>query len=484
MNIGVIDWIIIAIYIVGMLAIGIIANKKIDSMDDFILGGRRFTVPALIGTILATMVGAGMLMGAVGNVYVSGAGSSAFWIYFGMGIGLLTMGVWAKAIRKTNARSLAEITSTFGKPTRLAAAIVVTIYAVALVAINIAGLRTVIVYVFSGIDISIPVATVIAAAISIAYTALGGFYAVVWTDVAQLGIMLVGVFIIGPIIGLSMIDGGMDTVTATYAAEGMNITNPLAGGLTLGIVGTVLTYFLTSPGDPTMPQRALSAKNAKTAKTAFIITGIIAFIMGGVLLVLGGAIHVVMPGVEPKDSVLPLFVATYYPPVIKGICLAGIVAAVMSSFDSFLILATTHIMYDIGKTVKPEMSEDKIGKALPKLTIVIGIIGIIIALFITSLLDYLTAVFSIVGSALVPVLVAALFFKEKTSKTAALWSIILGGGIPAILFFTVGYNVPLGDPTFLGVGAAVLTLIIGSMIGKDKLTQDELAALKAKEAEE
>ena len=473
MNIGVIDWIIIAIYIVGMLAIGIIANKKIDSMDDFILGGRRFTVPALIGTILATMVGSGMLMGAVGNVYVSGAGSSAFWIYFGMGIGLLTMGVWAKAIRKTNARSLAEITSTFGKPTRLAAAIVVTIYAVALVAINIAGLRTVIVYVFSGIDISIPVATVIAAAISIAYTALGGFYAVVWTDVAQLGIMLVGVFIIGPIIGLSMIDGGMDTVTATYAAEGMNITNPLAGGLTLGIVGTVLTYFLTSPGDPTMPQRALSAKNAKTAKTAFIITGIIAFIMGGVLLVLGGAIHVVMPGVE-----------TYYPPVIKGICLAGIVAAVMSSFDSFLILATTHIMYDIGKTVKPEMSEEKIGKALPKLTIIIGILGIIIALFITSLLDYLTAVFSIVGSALVPVLVAALFFKEKTSKTAALWSIILGGGIPAILFFTVGYNVPLGDPTFLGVGAAVLTLIIGSMIGKDKLTQDELAALKAKEAEE
>lgn len=480
MNIGLLDWIIIAMYLIGMVLIGYIASKKIDTMDDFILGGRRFTVPALVGTILATMVGSGMLMGAVGNVYVQGAESSAFWIYIGMGIGLLTMGIWAKRIRETNAKSLAEIVSAFGTKTRLTAAIVVTIYAVALVAINIAGLRTVIVYVFSGVNISIPLATVIAAAISIAYTAMGGFYAVVWTDVAQLGIMLLGVFIIGPIVGLNLIDGGMDTVVETYASEGMTITNPLSGGFTLAILGTILTYFLTSPGDPTMPQRALSAKTSVIARTSFIITGIIAFLMGATLLVLGGAIHVAMPGVEPKDSVLPLFIATHYPPIIKGICLAGIVAAVMSSFDSFLILATTHIMYDIGQSVNPDLKDEKIAKALPILTIVIGVIGIIIALFITSLLDYLTAVFSIVGSALVPVLVAALFFKEKTSKTAAMLSIILGGGIPAILFFTVGYDVPLGDPTFMGVGAAIITLIVGSLIFKDKLTPEELEAYDKK----
>ena len=472
MSISIIDWIIIAIYLAGMLVIGFIAKGKIETMDDFILGGRRFNKWALMGTILATMVGSGMLMGAVGNVYESGATSSAFWIYVGMGIGLITMGFWSKAIRNTNARSLAEITSTFGVSTRLASAVVVSIYAVALVAINIAGLRTIILYIFSGIDISIPVATIIAAAISIAYTAMGGFFAVVWTDVAQLGIMILGVFILGPIIGLTMVDGGMDTISATYAAEGMTITNPLAGGLTVGIIGTVLTYFLTSPGDPTMPQRALSAKDAGTAKFSFITTGIIALFFGVAILIIGGAIHVLMPGVEAKDSVLPLFVATYYPPVLKGIC----IAAVMSSFDSFLILATTHIMYDIGKTIKPDMPEEKISKALPKLTIIIGILGIIIALFITSLLDYLTAVFSIVGSALVPVLVAALFFREKTSKRAATLSIILGGGIPAILFFTVGYDVPLGDPTFIGVGASILTLLIGSLIWKDKIGAEKEAA--------
>ena len=114
----------------------------------------------------------------------------------------------------------------------------------------------------------------------------------------------------------------------------------------------VLTYFLTSPGDPTMPQRALSAKDAKTARFSFTTTGIIAIFFGVSILIIGGAIHVLMPGVEAKDSVLPLFIATYYPPVIKGICLAGTVAAVMSSFDSFLILATTHIMYDIEMCIR------------------------------------------------------------------------------------------------------------------------------------
>ena len=72
---------------------------------------------------------------------------------------------------------------------------------------------------------------------------MGGFFAVVWTDVAQLGIMLLGVFILGPIIGLTMVDGGMDTIVTAYESEGMTITNPLAGGVTVGIVGTVLTYF-------------------------------------------------------------------------------------------------------------------------------------------------------------------------------------------------------------------------------------------------
>ena len=59
---GTIDIIVLILYVVGMLAIGFISKGKINSMDDFILGGKRFNKFALTGTILATMVGSGMMM--------------------------------------------------------------------------------------------------------------------------------------------------------------------------------------------------------------------------------------------------------------------------------------------------------------------------------------------------------------------------------------------------------------------------------------
>ena len=65
-------------------------------------------------------------------------------------------------------------------------------------------------------------------------------------------------------------------------------------------------------------------------------------------------------------------------------------------------------------------------------------------------------------------MIAALYFREKTSKTAATLSIIVGAIVPTVLYFTVGYDVFLGDPVFLGVIASVAVLVIGSLILKDK----------------
>lgn len=79
-----IDYIVIILFLVSMLVIGFIAKGQVKDMDDFILGGKRFNKFALTGTILATMMGSGMTMGAVGSVYTSGFGGSMVWIYGGV----------------------------------------------------------------------------------------------------------------------------------------------------------------------------------------------------------------------------------------------------------------------------------------------------------------------------------------------------------------------------------------------------------------
>lgn len=120
-------------------------------------------------------------------------------MYFGFSVGLIVMGLIAPQVRETNARSIAEIMNIkFGKPARLAMACLVTFYAVAMVAINIAGLRTVIINCFGFPADKLVLATVIAAGIAILYTSIGGMYAVVWTDVAQFAIMFLGVLSLAP----------------------------------------------------------------------------------------------------------------------------------------------------------------------------------------------------------------------------------------------------------------------------------------------
>jgi SSS family solute:Na+ symporter len=464
-----IDLIIIGLYLVGMIAIGFFAKGQIETMDDFILGGRKFHGFALVGTIMATMVGSGMTMGAVGNAYKFGATGTVFWMYAGFSLGLLFFGLIAGKIRDTGKRTMAEVISEkFGTSARLVASIVIIIYAISIVAINIAGLRNIIVYVFGeNMTISLPAATAIAAIISIGYTSIGGFFAVVYTDVVQLVIMIVGIFILGPVIGLTQ-TGGFAPIATAFADAGMSMTNPFMGGISAGSIGFFLAYFLAVPGDPTMPQRALAAKDYKTARFSFLITGAMGFYFGMVLLLLGGIMFVLSPGLENAEAALPLFVLEYYPPVLRGITIAGIIAAIMSSFDSFLILATTHLMYDMGHALKMDVNEDKLKKAMPVATIVIGLVGLVIALFIQSLFTYLYMVFSIVGAALVPSLIAALFFSSKTSKTAIVLSILTGTIVPAGLYLTVGYDVFLGDPVFLGLIASVAVLVIGSMVLKDK----------------
>lgn len=320
------DWIVIILYLVAMLGIGFFAKGKIQTMDDFILGGKRFGKVALIGTIVATMVGSGMTMGAVGTAYNNGSTSTVPWMYFGFSVGLIVMGLIAPQVRETNARSIAEIMNIkFGKPARLAMACLVTFYAVAMVAINIAGLRTVIINCFGFPADKLVLATVIAAGIAILYTSIGGMYAVVWTDVAQFAIMFLGVFVLGPILGVSQA-GGISVMEETMQALGKSLTNPFACGISSSMIGMMLSYFLCSPGDPTMPQRALAAKDGKSAKFSFLVAGGIGFWMGIALILIGVAVRVIMPEIADNNAVLPMWILSYYPPVVRGFVIAGLIA--------------------------------------------------------------------------------------------------------------------------------------------------------------
>lgn len=466
---GTIDIIIIGLYLIGMLALGFFSKGQVTDMDDFILGGKRFGTVALTGTIMATMVGSGMTMGAVGNAYANGSGGTVVFMYVGFAIGLFVFSFLTDKIRETGKRSMAEVLSyKYGSTARLIASIIIIFYAISIVAINIAGLRTVIIAVFGdSLGLSIPMLTVIVTLMAIFYTSTGGLYAVVWMDTIQLMIIIVGIIVLGPVLGLFK-TGGLQVIEQSFAAVGKSITNPFLNGISSGSLGFFLAYFLTVPGDPAMPQRALAGKNNNVVKRAFKLAALLGVIFGASLILIGGSTFALSPGLANPEYALVHFISKYYPPVLKGITMVGVFGAIMSSFDSFLVLATTHIVYDIGQELKFDIDEKVMKKILSYSTVVIGLIGLVIALYISSLFNYLYMVFSIVGSTFVPAFIGGLFFQEKISSLAANTSMVVGALVPAILYLTVGYDVFLGDPVFIGIFASTITLIVMSIVTKRK----------------
>lgn len=467
---GGIDIGIVGLYLIGMLALGFFAKGQVNDMDDFILGGKRFGVFALTGTIMATMIGSGMTMGAVGNAYKFGATGTVLYMYVGFAIGLFVFAFITDKIRETGKRTMAEvIASKFGNNARIVSAVIIIGYAIAIVAINIAGLRTVIIAVFGdSLGLSIPVLTAIATLLAIFYTSTGGLYAVVWMDTIQLMIIIFGIIVMGPIIGITQ-SGGFHVIQQAYTSIGSSITNPFLNGISSGSLGFFLAYFLTVPADPAMPQRALAGKNNSVVKKAFMISGVVGLIFGISLTIIGGSAFTLSPGLANPELALVHFISSYYPPVLKGLTIVGVFGAIMSSFDSFLVLATTHIVYDLGQSFNFKLDEKAMKKVLSYSTIVIGLIGLVIALYIQSLFTYLYMVFSIVGSALVPALIGGLFFEKKVTSIAANISMIVGALVPAVLYLTVGYDVFLGDPVFLGIISSTLSIIVLSLLTNKKI---------------
>ena len=186
------------------------------------------------------------------------------------------------------------------------------------------------------------------------------------------------------------------------------------------------------------------------------------------LLLLGGSIAVILPDLANPDAAISAYVLNSFPPVIKGMTIAALLAAIMSTFDSFLVLGTTHLTYDILGTIKKEVSDKDENRVQRIAVLGFGAATVIIAIYISSILGALNVIFSVLGAVTMPALVAALWFKDKASRVGVIAGMITGCLVPIYLFATRGYDVFLGDPIVLGLISSVAVLVLGSVFFKDK----------------
>ncbi|MDR1043413.1 MAG: sodium:solute symporter family protein [Clostridiales Family XIII bacterium] len=477
------DYIIIIVYIIAMLGVGAYARTRIKSIDDYLVAGNRFKVISLVGTLMAALIGAGMTMGIVGGTYTYGSG--VIWNYIGFAVGLVLFAlVYSTRMRSTGKRTMAEIIAgEFGRLPRFFVGIFAAIYAFGSMTLCVTGMGRLLTYIGADWGISLTTAVIITTIVTVGYTALGGFYSVVWTDLVQFFIMIAIVIVIGPIITISSV-GSVGEVAQAFADNGTSLFNPFEGVPVAYIIASFVLLAISVPGDPTVPQRALAGESNKVVKKSFFISAALTVLFGMGLTFIGAGAVAMLPNIEATygttEAAFPAFILEFYPVGLTGLGIAALMAAIMSTISAMLLVGTTHLVYDAGKAIKPDIKDSTLNKALPIAILIVGVVVTFVALKVTSLAAVLYFIFSLCGSAFLFPMLFTLYWK-KASK----WGIttgILSGGITCLSMYLSGNMGPGGDPVYMGMVASLVCILLFSFAIPGGRQTDSTMMLKSEEA--
>ncbi|RGN80690.1 sodium/proline symporter [Bacillus cereus] len=426
----------IFIYLLAMLAIGIYFSKKDLSHNDYFLGGNKLPGWALAFSERATGESVYMFLGAIGFIYV--AGLSGIWILSGMFLGVIFSWIFLSKRfmteqQKYKVNSLTDyIAVKFPKHAdiiRWLASIVLVLFFVCYLAAQFSGMGKT-VYSFSGFNITW--GTIIIAIIIIAYSCMGGFMSVVWTDTIQSFLMLVS-FIIVPIAAFMEIQNQGLSIS-TELAKMENGADSWVGGLNGIALGTMLFtnvswFFGWLGGQPQLSSRFMAITTEKeriTGRNMAILWTLVVYI-GAFLSAIFASTLYKQGTIDDPEVILPYMVFDILPPWVAGIIIAGILAAIMSTASSQLLVITTSISEDIiHKTLRWNISSKKLVHLSRIVAVISGIVGIIISLksgsVIYSLVSFAWAGIGNTFSAII----LLIFFWKRMSGAGVIATIIVG----------------------------------------------------------
>ncbi len=473
-----------AFYLAIMVFIGAI-NAKSKNNEDYFLGGRGLGAWTAAISAEASDMSGWLLMGLPGAFYLTGSGD--IWIAIGLLIGTILNWVFvSKKLRRytIKAENSLTIPSFFDNrfkskgALKIVSAIIIAIFFSVYTASAFSSGAKLFATLFSdGTEESFKsvylIGLIIAAVVILVYTLLGGFKAVCTTDLIQGLLMLVAILTV-PIIAYAILsgNGGFDANLMQHAGiKGYEITNaasfvnPVDEGISWQGIISGLAWGLGYFGMPHILVRFMAVKSEKEIKksgTIAIVWVTLAFIASFFIGIFGRAFLSTNLSETTSETVFirmiqQIFTDNYVLIFIGGIFLCGILAAVMSTADSQLLVTASAISEDMYKgTIKKDASERSalmIGRIA---VIVIAILAFVIALDPnSSIMGLVSDAWAGFGAAFGPVVLLALFWKRSNAAGA------LAGMISGALSVIAWDYIPLVNGATIGSATGLYSLAIG-----------------------
>ena len=474
---GSIIWILAAfvIYLAFMIVIGLVYAKKNENAEDYFLGGRQLSGPVAALSAQASDMSGWLLMGLPGSVYAFGTGQS--WIAIGLFIGTVCNWLFiSKRLRRYTIRANNALTlptyfeNRFHDKKRVLlfiSSVTIVVFFLVYTASALAAGGKLFTSVF-GVDYKI--ALTIGAAVILVYTFMGGFLAVCVTDFVQGSLMLVALLAV-PLVAYGAVSGNLSaTLDATEVAGGASAYLSLFsnGGKPYNFIDIIsqVAWGFGYCGMPHILVRFMAVKDEKElskSKGIAIVLVALSLLFACVIGVLGRAYlypTILTDGAEEKvfiEMIIKMFTEQYGLPIIGGLFLCGILAAIMSTADSQLLVSASSVAEDIYRGVLKKDADDKTVLNMSRITVlVIAVLAYIIALDPnSSIMGLVSNAWAGLGSAFGPIVLLSLFWR-RTNFQGAVAGIVTGA-----LTVIVWDYIPLVSGQTLGSATGLYSLAIG-----------------------
>lgn len=431
---------VVVVYLGLLLGIGAWASRASGSVAGYYLADKRLPSWVIAFSSNATGESAWLLLGLTGMGYV--VGFHALWVVLGEVLGVAVAWVFVARPFKALTDRYESITvpdyleDRFRDPTHvlrlLSAGIIFSMVAAYTAAQLTASGKA-----FSSfLGTSYTGGVWIGAAVILFYTTVGGFKAVAYSDLLQ-GVLMFLCLLVLPIAGI-VEAGGWSALMSGIGAMDPALLRPMgslgltwAGGASaLGFAGVGLAFL----GVPQLLTRFMSARDQGQIVEGGLIavSCIVVFDVGAVLTGISG--RLLFPGLEDPETVLPVMSGALFPSLVTGLILVVVLAAIMSTVDSLLILASSATVRDVlQKVVKPDLTDRQVSLLGKVATVVIGAGGLTFALSGSRMIFWFTLfAWSGLASAFAPVILCSLFWKG-TTRAGAIAGMV-GGFLAAVLW--------------------------------------------------
>jgi len=447
------DVLVFVLYAAGMLLLGWFGLRRSKTQEDFLVAGRHLGPGMYMSTMAATVLGGASTIGTVRLGYVHGI--SGVWLCATIGLGIVILNLFlARPLVNLKIFTVTQVLERRYNPvTRHISAAIMFVYALMIGVVSTLGISTVMQVFF---ELPFWAAVLVSGGVVVAYSTIGGMWALTFTDVVQFIIKTVGLMFLLLPLSLAKV-GGWDELVAKLPASAFDFS-------TIG-TDTIITYFLIYTFGVLIGQdiwqRVFTARSPKVAKYAGVTAGVYCGIYGLVAALIGMCARILLPDLQDPNNAFAAVIQTALPDGIRSLVITAAMAAMMSTASAGLLAASSTLSEDLLPKLRGDQPPDLRVNRL--CTLLSGIAVLVIALLVDDVLSALTLAYNIlVGGMLIP-LIGAIFWKRAT-PAGAMASMVLGAST-AVLFM-IKDGIDANTPIYYSLAVALLSYVAVSLLSR------------------